>query len=381
MQEKIRILYLITDLGKGGAERFLIDICSFLEKRNDVEFVIGSLFDNNQYQKQSKSFKITNLNFTTFSFFKKNECFEYKKLLEEFKPHIVHTNRFLAEFLSLYYASSDISYVTHGHDNMVQFNNLAFKDLFKKEKLTNYFEKRLLYRKKYKKNPTWIIANSKHTEEFYKKVVPNNMKNKVSLLQYGFNYKLFFKQEKNKISGKLKLINVGSFQDKKNQKFILSIAQTLLKYSSDFEIHLLGDGQNRLALEQESKEKKLDQHVIFHGNVSDVEKYLHESHIYLHTAWYEPFGLVFLEAMAAGLPVVTLDGKGNRDIIEQDKNGYLFYEEDAELFAQTILELKNNTKKYQQISDYAKSYAKQFDMEQKVEEFIDFYKEIVKPNK
>ena len=28
------------------------------------------------------------------------------------------------------------------------------------------------------------------------------------------------------------------------------------------------------------------------------------------TAWYEPFGLVFLEAMAAGLPVVCLDGKG-----------------------------------------------------------------------
>lgn len=378
---KIKILYLIPDLRKGGAERFVADMLIALSKRDDVEMRLATFNKHNEYQFITKSLPITILNSKyQVSVFGKSkiEINDYEQLIQDFQPQIIHTHLFAAEFFSASKVFQHISYVTHGHDNMVQFNNLAFKDLFKKEKLTNYFEKQLLYRKKYKKNPTWIIANSKHTEEFYKKVLSNNMKNKVKLLPLGFNYQLFFKQEKNKISDKLKLINVGSFQDKKNQKFILSIAQALLKNNSDFEIHLLGDGQNRLALEQESKEKNLNQHIVFHGNVSDVEKHLHESHIYLHSAYYEPFGLVFLEAMAAGLPVVTLDGKGNRDIIEQGKNGYLFYEEDAELFAQTILELKNNSAKYQQISDYAKNYAKQFDMEQKVEEFVEFYREIIK---
>ena len=36
-----------------------------------------------------------------------------------------------------------------------------------------------------------------------------------------------------------------------------------------------------------------------------------------------PFGLVLLEAMAAGLPVVSLDGKGNSDFIKNGINGYI----------------------------------------------------------
>ena len=61
--------------------------------------------------------------------------------------------------------------------------------------------------------------------------------------------------------------------------------------------------------------------------------------------------------MAAGLPVITLDGKGNRDIIEQGKNGYMIYEQDAELFAQTIIDLWNDKEKYQQMSKYAQQFA------------------------
>ncbi len=41
----LRVLYLITDLGKGGAERFLIDLATALRARDDVEFVIGSLYE------------------------------------------------------------------------------------------------------------------------------------------------------------------------------------------------------------------------------------------------------------------------------------------------------------------------------------------------
>ena len=59
------------------------------------------------------------------------------------------------------------------------------------------------------------------------------------------------------------------------------------------------------------------------GNVSNVAQYLWKGEVYIHSAKYEPFGLVLVEAMAAGLPVIALDAGGNRDIVEDGVNGYL----------------------------------------------------------
>ncbi len=99
-----------------------------------------------------------------------------------------------------------------------------------------------------------------------------------------------------------------------------------------------------------------------------------DSHIYLHTAWYEPFGLVLLEAMAAGLPCVTLDGKGNRDLIEDGRNGFLLEREDASAFADRIVELATDRERYREISAYAQEFAKTYDIDAATDRLVDFYR-------
>src|SRR5687768_16990662 len=116
----LRVLYLITDFGKGGAERFLIDLATALRLRDDVDFVIGSLYDRDLYGALTDDLPVEQLDFQTFSPRGPNSCPAYRDLLERFRPDVVHTHRFLAEFLSSYYLSPDIAYVCHGHDNMVQ---------------------------------------------------------------------------------------------------------------------------------------------------------------------------------------------------------------------------------------------------------------------
>ena len=64
--------------------------------------------------------------------------------------------------------------------------------------------------------------------------------------------------------------------------------------------------------------------------------------IFIHPATYEPFGLVIIEAMAAGLPVISLDGKGNRDIIKHKVNGYIFQNQNAVKFGEALIKLKEN---------------------------------------
>ena len=78
--------------------------------------------------------------------------------------------------------------------------------------------------------------------------------------------------------------------------------------------------------------------------------------------------------MAAGLPVVTLDGRGNRDLIVQGKNGYMVYEQDAEQFADRILEIWNDQQKYKEMSVFAQEFASQYDIKEYVDKLLILYK-------
>ena len=62
----LRVLYLIPDFGKGGAERFLIDLATALRLRDDVEFIIGSLYERDLYGALTEDLPIEQLHYQTF---------------------------------------------------------------------------------------------------------------------------------------------------------------------------------------------------------------------------------------------------------------------------------------------------------------------------
>lgn len=378
-KEKIRILFLITDFGKGGAERYLIDVCRYLQKQGEFDFKIGLVNNNNLNTSETKNFDVVPLDYKPFSLFKKNENLKYRQLLEDFKPQIIHTHRFLAEFLSSFYVNKKIKYICHCHDNMVQLEKFTLKTLFSKPKMLQFIEKQVLIFKKYQKIDTHFIANSEYTKKYFEKVLPKKQRANLQLIQLGFDFKKFYNHEPKFIRTgvPLKIINVGSFQPKKNQVFLIDIALSLKKRGIDFNMHLLGDGKEKENVQHIVNKNQLNDFIFLHGNVDYVEDWLKNADIYLHTAYYEPFGLVFLEAMAAGLPLVALDAKGTRDIIEQGKNGFMIYEQNPELFADALQKLATNKELYSSISEYAKKYASQFDMEIKMKELVDFYLKII----
>jgi len=77
--------------------------------------------------------------------------------------------------------------------------------------------------------------------------------------------------------------------------------------------------------------------------------------------------------MAAGLPVVCLDGKGNRDIIEQGKNGCMIFEQNPTLFAEKIIEICQDKEMYTSMSTYAVNFAKQYDIVPYVDRLLELY--------
>lgn len=376
--EKIRVLFLITDLGRSGAERYLVDLCRVLSKHEKFDFIIGSLYPANEYLEETKDFNVCFLDYETFSFTKRNRCDKYLELLQLYKPHIVHTHRFLAEFLSSYYVDPNIKYVCHGHDKMIQLSNFSFKTIFSKQKILDFMEKQVLKYKKYNKVESYFIANSNDTKAYLKKVLPRKLQNNIRFIQLGFNYYRFNNKTTRTIIDKnIKCVNVGSFLPLKNQEFIVEIAKELRHRSISFEINLIGHGERLETVKESIIKNNLERNVFLRGVQNNVEDWYKNSDIYIHTSYSESFGLVFLEAMASGLPIVTLDGKGNRDVIEDGKNGFMIYEQNPILFADRIEQLINNRDLYSEMSEYAKNYAAKFDSEKKTAEIVDFYNSIL----
>ena len=141
----------------------------------------------------------------------------------------------------------------------------------------------------------------------------------------------------------------------------------------DSQLSIVGEGAERTLIENSITSNNIGEKVFLLGRNDFPEETLWQSNIYVHASFSEAFGLTLLEAMAAGLPVVTLNGGGNADIMENGKNGFIINNQDPALFAAKILEIWQNKQLYAQMSEYAVKYAQQFDIKEYAVKLLQLY--------
>jgi len=375
----MKILYIIPSLKKGGGERLVLNIYRELMKRENVNVRLITFSEQNDYSFLSQNILYEVISSKVVPSISGKGIVQVDELLsfiKDFKPDIIHSHLFEAEIISRWKLIKNIAYVTHCHDNMKQFRKFSLKTLIKKELFANFYEKQILI-KQYKKCNNHFIVISKDTEQYFRKTLQQSLSKNIHFLPNAINFNIF--NNSNKTKAKLdknaivKLISVGSLVDKKNQIFFIDVVKLLHEKKIKVQLELLGEGPNKKLLEKKILDNNLKDFIFLKGNISNVEDYFHHSSIYVHAASYEPFGLALLEAMAAGLPVVCLDGKGNRDIIEQGKNGFMVYEKNAELFAGKIIDLIENEELYHSMSVYAVEFARKYDIKEYVDKLLDIY--------
>jgi glycosyltransferase involved in cell wall biosynthesis len=103
-----------------------------------------------------------------------------------------------------------------------------------------------------------------------------------------------------------------------------------------------GDGDQRNELESLALSLGVASDVRFFGTRSDVASVLRACDVFCHAAPWEPFGIVALEAMAAGLPIVVPDSGGIREIVDTSEAGLLYPPLDDRALSQAMIMLAHD---------------------------------------
>lgn len=158
---------------------------------------------------------------------------------------------------------------------------------------------------------------------------------------------------------------VSRLAKEKNVSFQLEglqeLKQLLAQKGKNFHYMIIGDGPQREALQKEIIERGLSEQVSLLGNLpnEEIKNYYAASDAFLFSSKSETQGIVILEAMAQGTPVVAVNATGVRDIVKSGENGILTSEH-AGLWAKSIVQIMLNTDMYIHMSEGAKKTALSF---------------------
>jgi 1,2-diacylglycerol 3-alpha-glucosyltransferase len=178
------------------------------------------------------------------------------------------------------------------------------------------------------------------------------------------------------------LISVGRLAPEKNWDTLLRAFAKAYTIHPDIRLVLIGDGTARQSLEEFVSELGIAERVTFTGALpfEEIPRYLKAADVFVFASVTETQGLVTIEAMAAGLPIVAVDGPGTRDIIEHGKQGFLV-ENDPDALAKGINKVLSDSQRLSRLSNHALKKAKTFDVNELGKQLIGVYEQAIEAKK
>ena len=161
-----------------------------------------------------------------------------------------------------------------------------------------------------------------------------------------------------KVEGNNNLLFVGSIEQRKGLIYLIEALNILNKKETPFHCNIVGkviDDVYFNALEEKVKQFGLQDKITFCGRMSDeqLSEYYNESYCFVLPSLLEGYGMVLIEAMSYGLPVVAFNNSAIPYTVKNGKNGLLAENENAESFAKNILDVLTNPILHKKLSDGA----------------------------
>lgn len=149
-----------------------------------------------------------------------------------------------------------------------------------------------------------------------------------------------------------RVVTVGRLHPSKGHDDLIRAVASLRDQGHDITLALLGEGPQRAELEQLAASLGLGDAIEFTGSVPEheVRARLEASHVFVGASHAEPLGVVYIEAMALGVPTIGTDAKGPKEIIIDGESGLLVPPKDHAALADAIARLASDPQLAQRLS-------------------------------
>jgi glycosyltransferase involved in cell wall biosynthesis len=148
------------------------------------------------------------------------------------------------------------------------------------------------------------------------------------------------------------IIFVGRLHPVKGVQYLIEAMATVHQQMPDVKLIIVGDGAERAMLEELAERLNLSDCIQFAGKVpqESIPRLMHQADVFALSSLSESFGIVNLEAMAAGLPIVATKVGGIPDVVEEGVNGHLVNAKNPDELADRLLVLLQNDEMREEMS-------------------------------
>ncbi|HBY56257.1 MAG TPA: hypothetical protein DEG96_00075 [Candidatus Atribacteria bacterium] len=306
-----------------------------------------------------------------------------RKVITEFNPDIIHVHHpFLLSSQAIMYGKKlGIPKVLTLH---TQYEKYAHYIAPIPEKLTQEAIKRIIFNLAYKID--CITTPSESMKELIKsygiknriEVIPNaielnsfRQKDELKCLEIKKRYNL---KEDDKI-----ILYVGRVAYEKSiDKIIEALAIIKRKGVSNAKLLIVGRGPAMEELKELAKSLQIEDEIIFTGEVKNEEipHYYKIAYLFTIASTAETFGIVIIEALASGVPVLAVKAPGAVDILTNGRDG-LLVDNDVKQFAETLEKIIREPELRENLSKGALKTSEQYSIDIVSERMLNLYREVI----
>lgn len=366
---KTKIIHIIGNLDHGGAERFVIDLCNEMG-RKDIDVTLVSLCFNDREHSFLDQIS-ENVNYVSFGKghgLSVKVIFRLTKWLLLQQPDVVHTHLNSSEYLTLYRLWSNKTRFYHTIHNMaeaecpkvaIKFLRRLFYSFNRVIPVTISVQCRESFRRYYHLTNDQLIENARP--------LPMPTSSRAELL------KSYAKRP-----AEILLVHIGRISSEKNQRMLIQSVRHLNRSEPvKCRLLLIGEVKDPILYKQLLALAEADPYIEFLGVKRNIADYLSIADAFCLCSHFEGMPISIIEAMSAGcIPVCTAVG-GITDMIHDGVDGFLSAPNDLQAYCNSLKKIIYGTDLEEIRKQAILTYYKRYTISTSADNYLKMYGQVV----